>query len=63
MFPESNYTKFWSHSLDSLTVEVPQELGHKKTNKKNGVISLVFISPSWVMVFKLSKIVLLAIFC
>ena len=29
----------------------------RKADEKNGVISVVFISPSWFMVLKLSKIV------
>ena len=37
--------------------EVPKQLGLEKQMKKNGVISVVFISPSWFMVLKLSKIV------
>ena len=37
--------------------EVPQQLGLEKQMEKMGVVSLVFMSPFWVMVFKLSKIV------
>ena len=37
--------------------EFPKQLGLEK-HKKNGVICLVFMSPSWVMVLKLPKIVL-----
>ena len=50
IFPESNETKFWSHCLHLQTVSA------RKANDKSGVINLVFISPSWVMVLKLSKI-------
>ena len=37
--------------------EVLKQLGLEKQMKKNGVISVVFISPSWFMVLKLLKIV------
>ena len=37
--------------------DVPKQLGLKKSRWKNWVISLVFISSSWFMVLKLSKIV------
>ena len=36
--------------------EVPKQLGLKK-QMKNGVINVVFISPSWYIVLNLSKIV------
>ena len=36
---------------------VPQTVRAQKASEKNGVICLVFMSPSWIMVFKLSKIV------
>ena len=37
--------------------DVPKQLGLKKSRWKNWVTSLVFISSSWFMVLKLSKIV------
>ena len=46
-----NFDKFQMQKNSLLTVRA------RKADKKNGVMNLVFILPSWFMVLKLSKIV------
>ena len=47
----------WILTIFKCKNEFAKRLGLEKQMKKNGVICLVFMSPSWVRVVKLSKIV------
>ena len=52
----------WILTIFKWKNEFPKQLGLKKQMKKYGVIRLVFMSLSWVMVLKFSKIVSICIF-